>query len=277
MSRFVQKNYPAKSTAPAKPTLVGNKEAQVVRVIPPLPPAGKRGGGNSKSKRASDDKAAVIFTSKHESDGVILDKRVSDVEKALKGAEKTTKYLSNYINAMQRVAGPVVEPVASEAGGSAAHVQNDLQKDVTSNTSRIAVVEGQNNIAVGNQGMFSRQIVDLQEKISTIEEKMKQAAPESKDAVQPSTRKRLVSTKVQTGVSGGQVFTDGEDDASSEGMTPPRLRTPKRYVVCMMCLLLVFLQLLSANILLPYAVILCFIASHPRRRSIVTIFLMVCL
>jgi hypothetical protein len=60
---------------------------------------------------------------------------------------------------------------------------------------------------------------------------MKQAAPESKNAVQPPARKRQGSTKVsssaQTIVSEALDRSVGEDDVDSEGKSPsPRASSP---------------------------------------------------
>jgi hypothetical protein len=241
-------------------------EAQLARVLPPDPTAVKVGRAKGvKAKGASADNVPVLFTSGHESNAVILAKRVSDLEKGTQGLGQTVKTAAKEILVIQKQY-LESQPVATMTVASAGHVQYDLQKDVTSNTNRIGVVEGQNAIAVATQGMFTRQITELEKKITTIDEGMKQTVLESKNAVQPPTRKNKRTRSLQT-----------EDDESSEETLQHRRTPNKRYVVCVMCLLLVFLQLSSAKILLPYTVILCFIASHPRRRSIVTIFLMVCL
>jgi hypothetical protein len=229
-------------------------EAQLARVFPPEPITGK-GSRKTKAKGVSD---------------VLLEIRVSELEKAVacmaEAVKTATKEITNKLQKQK-------QPEASVAGGSAGHVQDvSLQKDVTSNTSRIAVIEGQNTIAVGNLAMFNSQLVDLQQKVSTIEVSMKQAAPESKSVVQPTAPNRQgitrVSARAQT-IDNEATYRSGSRAKSPSSPpcqrsprqrsprqrsprqrsprqssprerspdSPPRQTTPyKRYVVCMMCL-----------------------------------------
>jgi len=111
-------------------------KAQLARVFPPEPITGK-GSRKTKAKGVSD---------------VLLETKVSELEKAVacvavsvKTATKevacvavSVKTATKEITKLQKQK----QPEACVAGGSEGHVQNvSLQKDVTSNSSRIAVIE----------------------------------------------------------------------------------------------------------------------------------------
>jgi hypothetical protein len=78
---------------------------------------------------------------------------------------------------------------ASVAAPAAGHVQDiSRQEAVHSNNTRFAVIEAA--IRIESLASFKTQLVDLQQKVSTIEVSMSRAAPESKNVVQPTAPNR---------------------------------------------------------------------------------------
>jgi hypothetical protein len=158
---------------------------------------------------------------------------------------------------------------ASVAAPAAGHVQDVLRQEaVASNNTRFAVIEA----AIETLASFKTQLVDLQQKVSTIEVSMSPAAPESNCVDQPTAPIRHRGKRVgRRGSMGGDDVDSGErSPARTPGKkasrqrssrqrsprrsrsrtrshlrspargrsteTSPRKTTPnKRYDVCMMC------------------------------------------
>jgi len=236
-------------------------EAQMSRVFPP---AANKGRGKGKSG------ANVLL----ETRVVLLETRVSDVEKAgainTNTAKSKAKEVTSIASALSKVTTDIAklknQLEASVAAPAAEHVQDvALQEAVDSNTTRIAVTEA----AIQTLASFKTQLVDLQQKVSTIEVSMSPAAPES-NSHRPTAPKRQRTKRVETkGSARGDAETSGESTpaatprkksrskkstrhrsrtrsrtrsrsrSSARGRsteTSPRKTTPsKRYDVCMTC------------------------------------------
>ena len=229
-------------------------EAQMSRVFPP---AANKGRGKGKSLQ-----------------NVLLETRVSDLEKAgainTNTAKSKAKEVTSIASALSKVTTDIAklknQLEASVAAPAAEHVQDvALQEAVDSNTTRIAVTEA----AIQTLASFKTQLVDLQQKVSTIEVSMSPAAPES-NSHRPTAPKRQRTKRVETkGSARGDAETSGESTpaatprkksrskkstrhrsrtrsrtrsrsrSSARGRsteTSPRKTTPsKRYDVCMTC------------------------------------------
>ena len=230
-------------------------EAQMSRVFPPA-----TNKGRAKGKSGTD---------------VLLETRVSELEKA--GAVHTStarsKATRREVNGMAVTLNKATREIArlqleaSVAAPAAENVQVvALQVAVDSNNTRIAVMEA----AIQTLASFQTQLVDLQQKVSTIEVSMSPAAPESNYSHRPTAPKRQKGKRVETrGSMGGDAGTSGESTpaptprkksrskkssrhrsrtrsrtrsrsrSSARGRsteTSPRKTTPsKRYDVCMTC------------------------------------------
>ena len=229
-------------------------EAQMSRVFPP---AANKGRGKGKSLQ-----------------NVLLETRVSDLEKAgainTNTAKSKAKEVTSIASALSKATTEIAklknQLEASVAAPAAEHVQDvALQEAVDSNTTRIAVTEA----AIQTLASFQTQLVDLQQKVSTIEVSMSPAAPES-NSHRPTAPKRQRTKRVETkGSARGDAETSGESTpaatprkksrskkstrhrsrtrsrtrsrsrSSARGRsteTSPRKTTPsKRYDVCMTC------------------------------------------
>jgi len=229
-------------------------EAQMSRVFPP---AANKGRGKGKSGA-----------------NVLLETRVSDLEKAgainTNTAKSKAKEVTSIASALSKATTEIAklknQLEASVAAPAAEHVQDvALQEAVDSNTTRIAVTEA----AIQTLASFKTQLVDLQQKVSTIEVSMSPAAPES-NSHRPTAPKRQRTKRVETkGSARGDAETSGESTpaatprkksrskkstrhrsrtrsrtrsrsrSSARGRsteTSPRKTTPsKRYDVCMTC------------------------------------------
>ena len=236
-------------------------EAQMSRVFPP---AANKGRGKGKSG------ANVLL----ETRVVLLETRVSDLEKAgainTNTAKSKAKEVTSIASALSKATTEIAklknQLEASVAAPAAEHVQDvALQEAVDSNTTRIAVTEA----AIQTLASFKTQLVDLQQKVSTIEVSMSPAAPES-NSHRPTAPKRQRTKRVETkGSARGDAETSGESTpaatprkksrskkstrhrsrtrsrtrsrsrSSARGRsteTSPRKTTPsKRYDVCMTC------------------------------------------
>jgi DNA repair exonuclease SbcCD ATPase subunit len=230
-------------------------EAQMSRVFPP---AANKGRGKGKSGA-----------------NVLLETRVSDLEKAgainTNTAKSKAKEVTSIASALSKATTEIAklknQLEASVAAPAAEHVQDvALQEAVDSNTTRIAVTEA----AIQTLASFKTQLVDLQQKVSTIEVSMSPAAPESNYSHLTTAPKRQRTKRVETrGSKGGDAGTSGESTptrtprkksrskkssrhrsrtrsrtrsrsrSSARGRsteTSPRKTTPsKRYDVCMTC------------------------------------------
>jgi hypothetical protein len=135
-------------------------EAQMSRVLPPA-----TNKGRAKAKQGSD---------------VLLETRVSELEKAgavhtstAKSVKATTKEVNKEVtimagtlnNATKEIAKLQKQLEASVAAPAAGYVQDvSRQEAVPSNNTRIAVIE----VAIETLASFKTQLVDLQQKVSTI-------------------------------------------------------------------------------------------------------------
>jgi hypothetical protein len=156
---------------------------------------------------------------------VLLETRVSELEQA--GAVHTStarsKATRREVNGMAVTLNKATREIArlqleaSVAAPAAENVQVvALQVAVDSNNTRIAVMEA----AIQTLASFQTQLVDLQQKVSTIEVSMSPAAPESNYVHQPTARKRHRGKRVE-----GRGSMGGDDDDSGESSPE---RTPRK-------------------------------------------------
>jgi hypothetical protein len=150
-------------------------EAQMSRVFPPA-----TNKGRAKGKSGTD---------------VLLETRVSELEKAgavhtsTARSKATTKDVTGMAvtlnKATKEIAKLQKQLEASAAAPAAEHVQDVARQEaVNSNNTRIAVIEA----AIETLASLKTQLVDLQQKVSTIEVSMSPAAPES-NCVDPNQQR----------------------------------------------------------------------------------------
>jgi hypothetical protein len=152
-------------------------EGQMSRVFPPA-----TNKGRGKGKPGSD---------------VLLETRVSDLEKAgavhtstAKSVKATTKEVTSIAGTLSKATKEIAKlqnqlVEASVAAPAAGHVQDVARLEaVNSNNTRII------EAALETLASFKTQLVDLQQKVSTIEVSMSPAAPESNCVDQPTAPNR---------------------------------------------------------------------------------------
>jgi hypothetical protein len=144
-----------------------------------IPPATNKGRG--KGKPGSD---------------VLLETRVSDLEKAgavhtstAKLVKATTKEVTSIAGTLSKVTKEIAklqnQLEASVAAPAAGHVQ-DVARQAAVNFNNTRIIEA----ALETLASFKTQLVDLQQKVSTIEVSMSPAAPESNCVDQPTAPNR---------------------------------------------------------------------------------------
>ena len=165
---------------------------------------------------------------------VLLETRVSDLEKAgavhtnTAKSKATTKEVTSIANTLSKATKEIAklqnQLEASVAAPAAGHVQ-DVARQAAVNFNNTRIIEA----ALETLASFKTQLVDLQQKVSTIEVSMSPAAPESNCVDQPTAPNRHRAKRVAArGSMGGDDVDSGERSPTRTPRKKPSRRKSSR-------------------------------------------------